>query len=195
MANVSMVFTLVCGIFLCITLYRAPDRSTANNPQLVEQIAMDAAKECFENKELFSEYDLCEPMHSDSIFMDKLKFPLSKIKGQKVVLYPVSYSVKIVHSTGPWWNKSDVYISCEAKVFSLVSRRDKYRGLLYLTGLVFSEPIKNKSKGIVADGFMATNYLRYTGNGGILIFVGIMLFIAYLKFYAFILDTFDFILF
>jgi hypothetical protein len=189
MANVSMVFTLVCGIFLGVILYRAPDRSTANNPQLVEQIAMDAAKECFENKELFSEYDLCEPMHSDSIFMDKLKFPLSK----KVVLYPVSYSVKIVHSTGPWWNKSDVYISCEAKVFSIVNRRDKYHGLLYSTGLVFSEPIKNKE--IVVDGVMVKNYSRYTGNGGILIFVGIILFIAYLKSYASIIDTFDFISF
>jgi hypothetical protein len=179
-----MVLILAGGIFLCVKLYRAPDKSIPNNPQLVEQIAMDAAKEFFENKKFFLEYEPSEPMHNDSIFMDKIKLPWSNIKDQKVILYPVSYSVKIVHSIRDlWWNKSDVNVSCEARVFSIVN---KYRELNSM-GLVFSEPIKNKE---ADNGVMTKDYSRDWGNAGIIFIVGGILFFIYARFYAEIIGTY-----
>jgi hypothetical protein len=171
---IIIISLILAGIIYIVVKFRqAPEPVTADNLQLIEQIAMDAAEEFLENKELFLEYEPCEPMHSDSIFMDKL---LPAIHGAKIVLYPVSYAVKIVNSPGIYpWNK-DVYVSCEARVYSRIG--DVKRGELHSTGLVFSESIRNKK---AVNGVMEELYITNNDYGVILICVGIIFLFIYLK--------------
>jgi len=183
--NIVILFILAVAIFLGVKFYKKPLQ--IDNPQLIEKTAMNVAIEFLKNKELFLEYELCEPSDNDALFKEKINQRIPLIGNVwEGTLYPTTYSVKVASYVNVF-GKTE-YVSCKAKVYSKAVMQEGKIVDLYATGLVFSEPITNEAaNGGVMEKISPTDL----GNGWIIIVLE-FLFIAVLVFpYAFIIGTFQ----
>lgn len=182
--NIVMLSILAGVILLGVKFYKKPLR--IDNPQSIEKTAMNVAVEFLENKELFLEYEQCEPSENNDVsFKEKIK-PLIESAWEGISLYSTTYSVKVASRVNVF-GKTE-YVSCKAKVYSKALVQGGKIFDLYATGLVFSEPITNKA---ASGGVMEKISPPDFGNGWIITLLGILFLFVWGPPYGFIIGTFQ----
>jgi hypothetical protein len=141
-------------MFVGVKYYKEPDRTLVNDAERVKQVAMSDAKDFLEDRELFSEYEFCEP--ADDALFEKNTKGLRFFGEDGFTLYPETYLVKVASkgSLGAVIGVKGKYVSCKARVFSKIIN-DKSSAGIVCTGLIFSEPIINNAS---QGGVMQKSY-------------------------------------